>query len=139
MCNSEPAEAMTCQQAGLQSTTRASSDPAPPPSLSPLALGGCILISKATASLFSGGSKTSLFHPQISASFHLHARPPPPWAMKCWRTCCRCIYHTLSSTQQNRLISSRSITESPLEDTSRQSDSVAAELLRAARVKWRVR
>lgn len=39
------------------------------------------------------------------------------------------IYHTLSSTQQTQLISSRSITESSLEDTSRNPPFVAAELL----------
>lgn len=40
MCNSEPFEAMTCQQASLQSATTASSDPPPPPCLSSLPLRG---------------------------------------------------------------------------------------------------
>lgn len=56
-CISEPAKAMTCQQARLRCTATSSSDPPLPPFLSSLTLRGwdgwkrCILNSKATVSL----------------------------------------------------------------------------------------
>lgn len=78
MRNSEPAEAMTCQQAGLQSTTRASSDPAPPPRLLSLSGGGVVSSSQRplrhsldTCYFREEEKLVSLFHPLISISFHL--------------------------------------------------------------------
>ncbi len=130
MCNSEPAEAMACQQARLQSTATASSDPPPPPSLYPLRLGGDVSSSQRPlrhsldTCYFQAEEKvesSSLWFPSLfifSLSFPVGCVVLVDLLQ---------IFHTLSSTQHTRLKSSVRITESSLEDSSRRCAPVAAE------------
>lgn len=133
-CNSEPAEAMTCQPARLQSTATASSDPPPPPSLSPLALRGDVCSSQRPlrhslhTCYFQEEEKLRVCSSVWYPSLFISALSSPVGCVllvDLLQT-----YHTLSSTQQTRLISSRSITGSSLKDTSGRCASVAGELLR---------
>lgn len=82
--------------------------------------------------LFSGGRKVaSLFLLLISASFHLHSLIP----RRLWSV--GGLVAAIPYSHINRSnIYLQSITESSLEDTSKQCISVAAELLWAAWVKW---
>lgn len=109
-------------------------------SLSEEGWGGCILISKATASLArhpacyfqEEGKVASLFLLLISASFHLHSLSSPRRPCSVGGLVAAIPYSHINRSN----IYLQSIPESSLEDTSKQCVSVAAELLWAAWVKW---
>lgn len=132
---------MTCQQARLQNTTTAASDHPPPFSLSPLTLRGDVSSSQRP---LRHSLDTCYFQEEENSQVcsSLWFQPLFIFTLSSPRGLCSVgglvADIPYSSTQETWLISSRSITESSLEDTSRQCVSVAAELLGAPWAKWSV-